>query len=72
MELVGLVIESTEVAYLKSFSYVVVIKTFQVTCGVASFRIKKTKSAQAPLNRDASGLLPDAYLYLVRKKAANW
>ena len=28
-------------------------------------------SAHAPLNRDNSGLLPDAYLHLVRKKAAN-
>ena len=37
MELVGLVIEKTEVAYLKSFPCVVVKKTFQVTCRVASF-----------------------------------
>ena len=28
-------------------------------------------SALAPLNRDDGGLLPDAYLHLVRKKAAN-
>ena len=28
-------------------------------------------SAHAPLNRDHGGLLPDAYLHLVRKKAAN-
>ena len=28
-------------------------------------------SAHAPLNRDDDGLLPDAYLHLVRKKAAN-
>ena len=28
-------------------------------------------SANAPLNRDDGGLLPDAYLHLVRKKAAN-
>ena len=28
-------------------------------------------SAHAPLNRDNSGLLPDAYLHLVRKKAAD-
>ena len=31
-ELVGLVIEETEVAYLKLFPCVVVKKTFQVTC----------------------------------------
>ena len=35
----GLVIEKTEVAYLKSFPCVVVKKTFQVTCGVASFQL---------------------------------
>ena len=29
------------------------------------------KTAHAPLNRDDGGLLPDAYLHLVRKKAAN-
>ena len=29
-------------------------------------------SALAPLNRDDGGLLPDAYLHLVRKKAANY
>ena len=28
-------------------------------------------SAHAPLNRDDGGLLPDAYLHLVRKKAAR-
>ena len=28
-------------------------------------------SPHAPLNRDDGGLLPDAYLHLVRKKAAN-
>ena len=28
-------------------------------------------SAHSPLNRDDGGLLPDAYLHLVRKKAAN-
>ena len=43
VELVGLVIEKTEVAYLKSFSCIVVKKTFQVTCGVASFQIQKMK-----------------------------
>ena len=41
--LVGLVIERTEVAYLKSFPCVVAKKTFQVTCGVASFQIQKMK-----------------------------
>ena len=35
VELVGLVIEKTEVAYLKSFPCIVVKKTFQATCGVA-------------------------------------
>ena len=39
----GLVIEKTEVVYLKSFPCVVVKKTFQVTCGVASFQIQKMK-----------------------------
>ena len=39
VELVGLVIEKTEVAYLKSFPCVVVKKTFQVTCRVASFQL---------------------------------
>ena len=34
----GLVIQKTQVVYLKSFSCVVVKKTFQVTCGVASFQ----------------------------------
>ena len=28
-------------------------------------------SAHAPLNRDDGGLIPDTYLHLVRKKAAN-
>ena len=40
VELVGLVIEKTEVAYLKSFPCKVVKKTFQVTCGVVSFQIQ--------------------------------
>ena len=31
----------------------------------------RLNSAHAPLNRDDGGLLPDAYLHLVRKKAAN-
>ena len=39
----GLVIEKTEVVYLKSFPRVIVKKTFQVTCGVASFQIQKMK-----------------------------
>ena len=39
----GLVIEKTEVVYLKSFPCVIAKKTFQVTCGVASFQIQKTK-----------------------------
>ena len=43
VELVGLVIEKTEVAYLKSFPCIVVKKTFQVTCGVASFQVQKLK-----------------------------
>ena len=43
VEHVGLVIEKTEVVYLKSFPCVVVKKTFQVTCGVASFHIQKMK-----------------------------
>ena len=43
VELVGLVIEKTEVAYLKSFPCIVVKKTFQVTCGVASFQIHNMK-----------------------------
>ena len=30
-----------------------------------------TKIESASLNRDDGGLLPDAYLHLVRKKAAN-
>ena len=38
VELVGLVIEKT-----KSFPCVIVKKTFQVTCGVASFQIQKMK-----------------------------
>ena len=43
VELVGLVIEKTEVVYLKSFPYVIAKRTFQVTCGVASFQIQKMK-----------------------------
>ena len=43
VELVGLVIEKTVVVYLKSFTCVIVKKTFQVTCGVASFQIQKMK-----------------------------
>ena len=43
VELVGLVIEKTEVAYLKSFPCIVVKTTFQVTCGVESFQIQKMK-----------------------------
>ena len=43
MELVGLVVEKNEVAYLESFPCMVVKKTFQVTCGVASFQIQKMK-----------------------------
>ena len=43
VELVGLVIEKTEVVYLKSFPCVIVKKTFQVTCGVASFQIQNMK-----------------------------
>ena len=43
MELEGLVIEKTEVAYLKSFPCIVVKKTFQVTYGVANFQIQKMK-----------------------------
>ena len=43
VELVGFVIEKTEVAYLKSFPCVVVKKTFKVTCRVASFQIQKMK-----------------------------
>ena len=43
MELVGLVIEKNEVVYLESFPCMVVKKTFQVTCGVASFQIQKMK-----------------------------
>ena len=43
VELVGLVIEKTEVAYLKSFPCIVVKKTFRVTCGIASFQIQKMK-----------------------------
>ena len=33
MGLLGIVIEKIDVAYLRSFPYVVVKKTFQVTCG---------------------------------------
>ena len=43
VELVGSVIEKTEVVYLKSFPSVIVKKTFQVTCGIASFQIQKMK-----------------------------
>ena len=45
VELVGLVIEKTKVAYLNSFpcACVVVKNTFQVTWGVASFQIQKSK-----------------------------
>ena len=43
VELVGLDIEKTEVAHLKSFPCIVVKKTFQVTCGVASFQPQKMK-----------------------------
>ena len=39
----GLVIEKTEVVYLKSFPCIVVNKTFQVTCGVTSFQIQKNE-----------------------------
>ena len=39
----GLVIEKTKVAYLKSHPCIVVKMTFQVTCGVASFQIQKMK-----------------------------
>ena len=42
-EFVGLVIEKTEVAYLKSFPRIVLKKTSQVTRGVASFQIQKMK-----------------------------
>ena len=41
--LMGLVIEKTEFAFLKSFPCIVVKKTFQVTCGVASSQIQKKK-----------------------------
>ena len=43
VELVGLVIEKTEVAYLKSFPCIVVKKEFHVTCGVAIFQVQKMK-----------------------------
>ena len=43
VELKGLVIETTEVAYLKSIPCIVVKKPFQVTRGVASFQIQKMK-----------------------------
>ena len=43
VELVGLVIEKTEVVFLKSFPCVVVKKTFQATCRVASFQMQKMK-----------------------------
>ena len=39
VELVGLVIQKTEVAYLKAFPCIVV----KVTCGIASFQIQKMK-----------------------------
>ena len=39
----------------------------QDTNGLSNVR----KLQKAPLNRDDGGLLPDAYLHLVRKKAAN-
>ena len=39
----GLVIGRTEVVYLKSLTCVIVKKTFQVTCRVASFQIQKMK-----------------------------
>ena len=41
VELVGLVIEKTEVVFFKSFPCVVVKRTFQATCGVASFQMQK-------------------------------
>ena len=37
----------------------------------SAFVWKLIKSANAPLNRDDGGLLPDAYLHLVRKRAVN-
>ena len=43
VELVGLVIEKSQVAYLKLFPCIVVKKTCQVTCRVASFQIQKMK-----------------------------
>ena len=43
VEHLGLVVEKTEVAYLKSFPCIVVKETFQVTCEVASFQIQKMK-----------------------------
>ena len=43
VEFLGLVIEKTEVAYLKSFPCIVVKTTFQVTCGVERFQIQKMK-----------------------------
>ena len=43
VEIVGLVIEKTQVVYLKSFSCVVVKKTFQVNCGVASFQTQNMR-----------------------------
>ena len=43
VELVGLVIEKTEVVFVKSFPCVVVKRTFQATCGVASFQMQKMK-----------------------------
>ena len=41
VELVGLVIEKTEVVYLKSFPCVIVKKTFQVNFGAASVQTQK-------------------------------
>ena len=38
---------------------------------VQSIFYSMPNSAHAPLNRDDGGLLPVAYLHLVRKKAAN-
>ena len=38
---------------------------------LSSATLTDINSAHTPLNRDDGGLLPDAYLHLVRKKAAN-
>ena len=43
VELAGLVIEKTEVVFVKSFPCVVVKRTFQATCGVVSFQMQKMK-----------------------------